>query len=246
MSLYDINGNKIDSGTVTESTPTIISPEYFSETVKSINHKGYCPTYTGNTKSAFIESYNQGFKYVECDIQPTTDGVLVINHDAITTDYETWLAEDAEERITLEEFLEICKVYSLFPYLEFKSATTDTVTRTMDLVEANGLKDYVTYISFQSASLLQVVNRNPYARVGFIGTSVDTAVSLKTGYNKPFLNVSYASVTDAIVESCKENDIPLEVYTTSNDSQVTGLDKYVSGITCYKDKYEDVMKKQYE
>lgn len=245
MSVYDINGNEIVSGTVSESTPTVVSPEYFSETVKSINHKGYCPTYTGNTKSAFIESYNQGFKYVECDIQPTTDGVLVIEHDVITTDYTTWLAVNPDERITLEQFLEICKVYSLFPYLEFKNATTDTVTRTMDLVEKYGLKDYVTYISFQSTSLKQVVNRNPYARVGFIGTNVDTVVALKTGYNKPFLDVSYGSVTDAIVESCKLNNIPLEVYTTSSDSHVTGLNKYVSGITCYKDKYEDVMKKQY-
>lgn len=245
MSLYDIDGNKINSDTVIEGRPTIISPEYFSETVKSINHQGYCPTHTKNTKSAFIESYNKGFKYVECDIQPTTDGVLVIEHDAITTDYETWLAVNPTERITLEQFLEICKVYSLFPYLEFKSATSETVTRTMDLVEKYGLKDYVTYISSKIASLLQVVNRNPFARVGFLGTNVDAVVSLKTGCNKPFLDCSYASISDSLVESCKANDIPLEVYTTSSDGHVTGLNKYVSGITCYKDKYEDVMKKQY-
>lgn len=243
MNLYDISGNVLTFSA--ESASAVMSPENYTEVVKSVNHKGYAASYTGNTKSAFVESYKKGFKYVECDIRPTTDGILVIEHDPITTDYATWLAVDPDERITLEQFLEICKNCSLFPYLEFKSATTDTVTRTMDLVDAYGMKDYVTYISFQSASLLQVVNRNPYARVGFIGSDINTVVSMKTGYNKPFLDCAFASVTDEIVSACKENDIPLEVYTTSSDSHVTGLDKYVSGITCYRDKYIDIMTKQY-
>lgn len=122
----------------------------------SLNHRGYSTEAPENTIPAYILSKKKGFKYVETDIQFTSDGVAVLLHDftinrtarnadgtelsniiyisdityeqALTYDFGIWKgAEYAGTKIpTLEEFLIVCKKLSLTPMLELKDVVGGT------------------------------------------------------------------------------------------------------------------------
>ena len=117
--------------------------------IKVVNHRGY-NTAPENTIPAYILSYKAGFKYVETDVQLTSDGVPVLLHDgtinrtartatgeelsatinisdityeqALTYDFGIYKGtEYAGTKIpTLREFVLLCKRLSLHPYIEIK------------------------------------------------------------------------------------------------------------------------------
>lgn len=131
----------------------IYIPETF---IWSLNHRGYSTEAPENTIPAYILSKKKGFKYVETDIQFTSDGVAVLLHDAtinrtarnadgtalsstvylsdityaqaLEYDFGIWKgAEYAGTKIpTLEEFLLTCKKLSLTPMLELKDVVEGT------------------------------------------------------------------------------------------------------------------------
>jgi len=169
--------------------------------IKSINHRGFNLLAPENTLEAYRLSYLQGFKYVECDISFTKDGIPVLLHDdtidrtsngtgaikdltlaeARQYDYGSWFsAEWAGVQIpTLEEFLMLCKEYNLHPYIEIKwnnsFSLTDAQAKVLvDLVETCGMTGNVSYISFNTESLGFIKNYDPTARLGCVISSTVT------------------------------------------------------------------------
>lgn len=122
--------------------------------VKGINHAGYTLIAPENTLPAYVESRKHGFKFVECDIQFTSDGVPVLLHDdtinrtARNTDgteisgtvyissitFEEAQSYDfgiykgsayAGTKIpSLEQFILLCKRLGLHPYIEIKAGAS--------------------------------------------------------------------------------------------------------------------------
>ncbi len=142
---------------VTKQVPlSELGMEKKTETIASVNHRGYHVNAPENSLSAYIQSYEQGYNAVECDIQFTADGVPVLLHNetinavarnsdgsAITNmipieslTYEQVLGYDfgivcgdayRGLKITrLDVFLAWCKAYGIHPYLEMKGETVDT------------------------------------------------------------------------------------------------------------------------
>ena len=50
--------------------------------VKFINHRGYSAHAPENTLTAYKQSHKMGYKYVECDVDFTLDGIPVLIHDS--------------------------------------------------------------------------------------------------------------------------------------------------------------------
>lgn len=126
------------------------------ETMLSVNHRGYHVSAPENSLAAYMQSYEQGYTAVECDIQFTADGIPVLLHNEtinavarnadgspISTQvhissltYEQVLAYDfgiacgeayhGMKITALDEFLAYCKAYQIHPYLEMKAETVDT------------------------------------------------------------------------------------------------------------------------
>lgn len=120
------------------------------ENVKSVNHAGWYKA-PENTLVAYKQSKLQGFQYVECDVQFTSDNVPVLLHDntinrtarnadgtAISEDidivsityaqaqeYDFGFSKGSEYTGTkipkLEDFLILCRNLGLHPYIEIKS-----------------------------------------------------------------------------------------------------------------------------
>ena len=118
--------------------------------IRSVNHMGYNITHPENTDIAYMESANQGFQFVETDLQLTRDRVPVCFHDAtinrvarnpdgtvlkdrlsiedlsyreaLQYDYGVHRGWDFQGTLLLsfEDFLPICRGYRLSPYIELK------------------------------------------------------------------------------------------------------------------------------
>ena len=84
-----------------------------------------------------------------------------------------------------------------------------------------------------------IKEQNDSARLGYLVRDVShetikTINNLQTEYNNVFVDVKYQSLSASKIKLCKENNIPLEVWTINSKKEVNNLDKYISGITTDK------------
>ncbi len=232
-----------------------------AKAMKAVNHRGYSAEAPENTLSAYRLSKQKGFKYVEADVQITTDGVPVLLHDVTIDrtsngkgvlsemtyrevsqyDFGSWKSEKyAGEKIpTFEEFIALCRELELHPYIEvanYEVLTIDEVRQLFSIVGSYGMQEDVTWISFQAEPLQQIRRLDKTARLGLVCESatdayLDAAVALKTGRNEVFLNVHHSTLTPDVVLSCKAVGVLLETWTVNSETIIRNLDPYVSGVT---------------
>ena len=230
-----------------------------NSSIRAINHRGYCIEAPENTLSAYRLSKKMGFEYVECDVSFTSDGHAVLLHDGtidrtsngsgdISTltlnevkslDFGSWFsAEYAGEQIpTFKEFIQLCKHIGLHPYIEIKgNISAERASELVAIVKRYGMQGKVTWISFYPTALTNIKNVDPFARLGFVSESgteetIARANELKTEDNEVFLNMGHYALSDTFINSCIENNLPLEVWTVNSEDIITNLDPYISGVT---------------
>ena len=244
------NATEIDINTVKESAP-----------IKSINHRGYNSVAPENTISAFMLSKKMGFSFIETDIHFTSDDVPVCIHDGNvdrfsngtgavkdmtfdtirTLDFGSWKSDEytGEKIPSLEEVLKLCKELNLKPYLEMKAAkpyTTLHLQKLVELVDKYEMNNDVTWISFDFDFLMEMSKMNENIRLGIVvGKITDDTIleakQLKTGKNEVFIDCNFTTLSDKIINNCKDAAIPLEVWSVNNENTIMDLDPYISGIT---------------
>jgi glycerophosphoryl diester phosphodiesterase len=187
--------------------PTIVSGVAidYDQNVKAVNHRGYSAVAPENTIPAYIMSKEKGFKYAECDVSFTSDGVAVLLHDSTIDrtsngsgsisamtyadvskyDFGSWKSSAyTGTRIpTFEEFMVLCKRIGLHPYIELKqngSYTEAQIQSLVEVVKSCGMAGKVTWISFDSTYLGYVKNTDATARLGFLHSSDVTATQITT------------------------------------------------------------------
>jgi glycerophosphoryl diester phosphodiesterase len=122
-----------------------------------ISHRGYKKRATENTKEAFQAAVDKGFKYIETDLRSTSDGHIVLSHDA-SLSRAAHLNIDVEEstRTELEKIKLPCssRLYFLDNLLrDFKdvhwtfdikaSKKAQTTERFIELIKKMELLDWV-------------------------------------------------------------------------------------------------------
>lgn len=247
MAVYDKDGVVVDVG--------------YDATVISVNHRGYSTVAPENTLPAYILSKKMGFNYAETDISFTSDGVPVLLHDSTIDrtsngsgnigsltfeqvrqyDFGSWMSQEyAGTKIpSFEEFLQLCKSIMLHPYIELKSNgayTQAQINQIVDMVASHGMRGKVTYISFNSTFIGYVKNRDPSARLGLLSNAYasgdeTTCENLKTGTNSVFYDTYYNALTQAVCDTFRANNTPIEVWTVNSPIVMRSLNPYVSGIT---------------
>lgn len=229
----------------------------FLKCVKCVAHRGYSATAPENTIPAYELAAQNGFKFVECDVSFTSDGVPMLLHDSTIDrtsngsgtlsqmtynqvrqyDFGSWKSSAYAGTVipTLAEFLACCVQYHLHPYIELKqngSYTEAQIQGIVDAVETAGLKGNVTYISFSLTYLQYVKSYDSDARLGYVvstlsASTITSAQGLKTDANEVFIDSS--SYGTSAIDLCKAANIPLEIWTLSTPS--TSLNDYISGET---------------
>lgn len=159
--------------------------------IKGVSHRGVQYQAPENTMSAFKLSVVNGFKYIETDVQFSSDGIPVLIHDTTvdrTTngsgnvadmtyaqlralDAGSWFSSEfAGEKIpSLEEFLIFCKRTRVYPYLELKLEATYTqaqVNLIVSMLKHYDMLNSVSWISWSNDWLNMIIKADKTARVG--------------------------------------------------------------------------------
>lgn len=173
------------------------------DNVIGINHRGWYKA-PENTLAAYRASAEQGFRYVECDVQFTADGVAVLLHDdtidrtsngsgtlsqmtyAQVSQYDfsyddndssvDFSAYRGEKIPTFEAFIALCKELGLHPYIEIKGSITETQAKQLlQTVADAGMLDSVSWLSFSGDALAKIAANCDTARIVWVITDVDAA-----------------------------------------------------------------------
>ena len=198
---------------------------WLDEDMVSINHRGWHEA-PENTLSAYEESYKQGFKYVECDVQFTKDGVPVLLHDdtidrtsngsgAVSQmtyaellqydfsydDKDTvndFSAYRGEKIPTFREFIDLCKRLGLHPYIEIKGSITDAEAKLLLQIVADAdMLRSVSWLSFSGDALARIADNCPGARLVWVLT--DTNAAKIRANNIPFAKANLMTGESEVV-----------------------------------------------
>lgn len=161
------------------------------------------------------------------------------SYDSSNSELENkYTAYRGEKIPKFEEFIILCKRLSLHPYIEIKGTVTKAQAKILiDIVAKCGMLNCVSWISFNSNALVNVLDNYPKARVGLVTSNFNADTinivknSLRTGQNEAFIDVYYTNATQTNVDLCIVDSIPLEVWTVNKESDILALNPYVSGVT---------------
>ncbi len=227
--------------------------------MNAVAHRGASTEAPENTLIAYKIAKERGFTMAECDVTFTKDGIAVLLHDDTINrtsdgtgnirdltlaqvrqyDFGSWKGtEFAGTQIpTFEEFIRLCKYIDMHPYIEIKSGASQAeVESLVATVKKYGMLDRVTWISFEFSAIQYVKNVDDTARLGYLAAPITEAKitelkSLRTGKNEVFFSADNTKVTEALIERCIEEKIPLEVCTVDNVDTITNLHPYITGVT---------------
>lgn len=234
--------------------------------INSVNHRGFAEA-PENTLAAFRLSKEQGFDMIECDVRFTKDNVAVLLHDNYINrtssgvgrisdltydqvrmlDFGSWKGVEyvGEQIPTFDEFIDLCVDLELHPYVEVKSISTieqlRQLTRIVDSADIS-----VTWIAPNIDYLTELHNHRPNDRLGFlvdIITRKAVQAILAIDKDLTFINANYIFLTRGKIDLCKQNNIPLEVWTIDDTYTMTHIDDYISGITSNKYSAKDLFDK---
>lgn len=248
-----------EADVVAEETKLVPVSEYDGieedeDGIKLVNHRGYHVVAPENTLSAYKDSKENHYQYVETDIQMTADNIPVLLHDktlkamagADVSINSLTLAEaqtyniQGESITPFEEFLAYCKANEITPYIELKTETIETADQVKiiyDIVEKYSMVGKVQWISFSSELLRYVYQYDQTDRLGYVvgksskvSTVVSEAVSMQAEGMNIFVDAHY-SKQDAYASALAEYNIPLEVWTVDSLEDLNNINSYVTGVT---------------
>ena len=223
--------------------------------IKGIAHRGYSAGAPENTLASYRMAKRHGFYYVEGDVRFTSDNVPVMLHDASVDrtsdgsgdiagltyaqvrdmDFGSWFSPAYAGTMipTFDEFIALCKKLGLHPYIELKDGTEAQIRKLYDIVCSYNMERKVTWIG--GSPYTTYINAiDPKARIGIVLSSVKSTniveyTRMKNDDNEIFFNSN--SYTPEEIALCKENNIPLEVWTINNEQEILNLPAYIDGVT---------------
>lgn len=154
-------------------------------------HRGASGSAPENTMAAFRKAVKLGSHGIECDIQMSKDGKLVVCHDELvnrTTDGKGFIKDMAYEEIRkldagswfgkeyqgehiplLEELLELVQKSGICLNIELKNGIVQyegMEDQVVDMVKSYGLLDKTIFSSFNHYSLFDIKEKYPEAYTG--------------------------------------------------------------------------------
>ncbi|WP_165227266.1 glycerophosphodiester phosphodiesterase family protein [Aquisphaera insulae] len=206
-------------------------------------HKGYSAIAPENTLSSFRKAIEVGADYAELDVQTTSDGVIVVNHDRDLMRVgneprrirQMTLAEVKAvdigkvygppfvgERVpTLEEVIDLAKgkirLQIELKYYDRDDALAGEVAR---LVEAKGFEDQCVIISLNYEGLLQVRRANPRLRTAAI---VTVSVGDIDRLDVDALSVNSRHLSNSLIRAVKSRHKDLYAWTVDDPRRMLNL-----------------------
>ena len=252
----------------------------FGRYIKSINHRGYQTIAPENTLPAFKLSKEKGFDCVESDVRFTSDGIPVMLHNAsinatarnidgsqiqstvniadiqydrvLRYDFGIWKSSKYKgtKIPTFEEFLWLCKIIGLHPYIELKTGTQAQLEGLVDIVHKYGMQKHVTWASLIKTYLNYVANYDDKARLDWFTSAITNddvtfATSLMNGKREVVIGTGLTN-DETILQSAINSGITMECGLIANEAQALAIHPCMQGamsdsIVASKVLYDSVM-----
>jgi glycerophosphoryl diester phosphodiesterase len=170
-----------------------------------IGHRGLCAFAPENTLESFEMAYRKGLKWVEFDVQLTSDDKLVVIHDETldrTTPYQGRVRDHTAQTITplvptLESILRFLNQHHMHANIEIKGAPEDALLITECLLKALPSlvqPDLMPLISsFNPDILTLLAQKAPQYPRGYLMETVD------------FVRIKTLNTSDNITLNCSIN-----------------------------------------
>ena len=223
--MFKVEGVKAEDASGNVSNNGSVNNEATRDKMVSVGHRGWYQA-PENTLAAYRESYNHGFKYVECDVQFTKDGVAVLLHDDTidrTSNGSGYLSQmtyaellqydfsyddndtvndfsayRGEKIPTFVDFIALCKELGLHPYIEIKGTMTDAEAQQLiKIVNDAGMTDKVSWLGFSGDALSKISMYSPTSRLVWVIT--DTNAQKIEANNVPYAQANLMTGQNQVV-----------------------------------------------
>ncbi|MBM3673605.1 MAG: glycerophosphodiester phosphodiesterase [Actinobacteria bacterium] len=208
-----------------------------------LGHRGAPRLARENTLEAFVAARELGADGVELDVRATSDGALVVHHDAAAEGLGV-LAEHslAEIRValpfvpTLEEVFEACT--GMLVNVEIKNSPADAdfdpeervAAAVVELVRAGGLYATVLVSSFHLPTIDRVHALDPDLATGYLFVLEPTVlegaeVAAAHGHRAihPFFGVLAVEAASTAVRRAHERGLDVNVWTVNGEDDIARL-----------------------
>jgi len=212
-------------------------------------HRGASGSAPENTMAAFAKAVQLGSHGIECDVQMSKDGQLVICHDELldrTTNGKGFIKDMTYEEIKrldagswfgseyqgesvplLEELLELVKKSGLYLNLELKTGIVEYPNiedKTVEMVQSYGLTDKTIFSSFNHYSIFDIKHKYPKAITGALYMEGlyqpwNYLADIKCDCAHPF----YLAAQPAMVKGLLQNGHTINVFTVDDPNIAAGL-----------------------
>ena len=227
----------------------------FSRPVSTPNvaHRGFSHLAPENTLAAARAAIDAGATGCECDVRPTSDGVLILTHDnnlkrctgldAVpesvpyatyeTLDAGSWKSpEYKDERIpTLSAWLDVLKAAGCVPVVEIKSANIEQPV--VDAIRQAGYKSDCAVIAFSKETARKVRQLAPELTVAWLygddqfkGTPLELADLMCATLDEcgtNVLDISHSLVTEEFVRIMRERGYTVWCWTVDDPARMRQL-----------------------
>jgi glycerophosphoryl diester phosphodiesterase len=202
-----------------------------------LGHRGVRGARPENTIDAFTLAFESGLDGIECDVQRSRDGQLVLFHDFELHDKQltklTYIhLKSLDSSIPkLAELFELAKMYPgtvLNVELKTETLRTDGLEAdTLKLIREHGLQDQVIISSFNPMSLLRVRLIDPYIRVGLL-YSEDMRWWLRNGQLAGWLHVDaihphHSQVNEKLIKRALVRNLMVNTWTVNDPMRISSL-----------------------
>lgn len=240
-----------------------------SDRVRFIGHAGMEGFGPENTLEAYKESVKTGVWGAECDLGVTADNHLVLMHDYTvdrTTDgtgnvSDLTLAEIKALNIdvnlhgftnvkvpTIEEYLDVCKKYGLYPIIEVKEDghQTGMVDLLLPILEKRNLINDCILITFGRDTVRYIRNKNQSIKLSLLlkidESYKETDLEFIKVIGKCTLNIYHSNINQNTVDTLHQNGLPVMVWTVDDDVIAEnlidmGVDMIITNTLVMKDRY---------
>ena len=227
--------------------------------IKMVAHRGVSGLERENTCPAFVAAGVKSYYGIETDVHVTLDGKYIIIHDddlkrvagldmtiegsnfddlrAVRfTDRDGVTKRNDIFLPTLEEYLSICKKYEKEAVLELKNEmTSENVEGIAAAVDAAGMFEKTTFISFSKNNMLYLRDARPDANAQFLTSTLSEENIAFMLDNKLDADIYHKAMTKEFVDLMHANGRVVNVWTvdTIEDAETVremGVDMITSNI----------------
>ncbi|MBR5245885.1 MAG: hypothetical protein IKV25_00765 [Clostridia bacterium] len=213
-------------------------------------HRGFSGIAPENSAAAFVEAGEKGFFGAECDIQLTSDGIWILNHDdninrmtngrgivseltfeeikeyKITSGHNFLKYRD-QKIITLDEYLEICDRYDVIPQIEIKGGNNKCLDKIFEALDVHkGMREKAIIISFDTEILASLREMDSEIELWYVTSEItDEGIEMcaENNYGMGFNGNKYLKNPNGGIEKAQQLGIELGCWTIDNPDTYKSL-----------------------